>query len=367
MGHPLLNAEHIQLVDAHGGSEYCRQNGKTDPVSQTEHPGRALHQTAEQEQEFHAVRSAQTQKFGSSKFRRHGDKQRAEDLKQRYQLPAAHRIAGAFQIPAAVQQQRNDGKHDAHQCQHPQAVQIGDFVDAPGIGEQPSHFVKIGASVFDIHADIHHAVRRHQLGSQRIGGDDAVEHGGIDGIHQPVEDAGAEVHKTVGSHHGEPGADDHGTKHRDAEQADKIHIGNNKIPHRNLPRTRENGPQQEGQQNQGIDGGGNEGVRKTGQPVGHKPGFPPQGQGVEGVAHPGVIQVAEEKLRHQAGIAYVQNGEPAKQTADLIEKVIFRVTISRLLPAHQGQQHQKQGVQRQDRGKPGEIFCKRGTIKAEFP
>ena len=87
---------------------------------------------------------------------------------------------------------------------------------------------------------------------------------------------------------------------------------------------------------------------------------------MERVAHPGVIQVAEQELSHETGVAQIEDGSPDKNLVGLIEELVFRVDVTRLLPCHQDHQQKKQGVQSQDRGKPGEIFYKRGTIKAGF-
>ena len=84
------------------------------------------------------------------------------------------------------------------------------------------------------------------------------------------------------------------------------------------------------------------------------------------IAHPGVIQVAEEELSHQAGVGQIDEGSPAENLVGLIEEIVFRVDVSGLLPHYQHKQKQQQGVKRQDRGKPGEVFRERGTIKAGF-
>ena len=104
---------------------------------------------------------------------------------------------------------------------------------------------------------------------------------------------------------------------------------------------------------------GNQGEQQAGYRVDGKPAFPAQRQGVEGVGHPALEQIAEEELHIQQGVDEVDDGHAVGCETEGVGGAAGAVGIE---ADHEGHQ-QTHRVETPAWGKPGDVLFQDGEIK----
>ena len=253
-----------------------------------------------------------------------------------------HEIAGAFQMPLAVQ----------HQSCRAQANTDGGQDDQiyPAFGHQPMKAVDMVAGDDDLVeiAVFHAGAGKIMLEQEEIVIGAKLHHGAVGGkalradhyaVHQRAEDRAAEPHDDHGEeiddgvHRGgsEAVAGEHHAENRQAEEEQIVQRHTQQPQQAGVPKFA-----QEQHQRQADDGIGHQVEQKSRCHMGKKPAFPAQWHSMQRVAQPGVKQVAEQKLGSQSGKAEGKDAHRADESAEIFCQII-EVTVANA----RGESHQQ--------------------------
>ena len=373
-GDVSFDAQHIHGCQQQRQAKGCRQQGKTPEILQPEDMGRPLHQhlgneptNRQTDDEDGPVLVGDAQVLCQQILAGGGHKDGAEYLEHRHQLGEGNSIPGAFQIPLPVQHQCHQSEDDANAPQNPQGTPtVFQCVGQPDIHPVcPVLLLEfVGPFVAIIKVAGHHMVQGRQILRQSTGSHHAVQHGGVNRIHQPVGDHRPGIQQAIGRNGGKPVSGDHGGKGGNTEEADKIQIAQQKFPESQHHRIFKHTARQQRCRNQRHDGGGDEGNRQARDHIGNKPAFPGDGEGVEHIAHPGVIQVTKEKLSHQQGIAQLNQCQHLRKILHKVPGKVEGFVDAAVVIQQKRAQNQAQGIHHPNRREPGQVLLVDGLIKA---
>ena len=372
---PVLDAKHVKM----GQHQACRQHGgereQPHPVPGAEYPGGtgnehpggepAHRQTTGQGQVRQQTAGGIAEEYYQGHISRSRRGDRSAHHQHRLQRPDGHGVPGAFQSPLPVQQQRD--------YQQPNANSGPDCLPPPDLGNDAKicrhgdllALKQIPQGCVVVQFDKRLLDDAHNGGQQRCpirGRHHTVEHGGIEGIDEPVDHIGSAVQRGVDDGHGEAVAHAEGAEHRDAEEAQVFQIDPREPQQPDLPGVHHAGTHQQRHGQQRRHRGGQEGENQARDNVGQKPALPSQGHGVEGVAHAAVIQVAEQQRRRHRGVDQVDKGHHLDM---LGEPIPLGPTVARELVRvqHHHPQQQAQQIQPPHRREPGQVLFEHGLIK----
>ena len=121
----------------------------------------------------------------------------------------------------------------------------------------------------------------------------------IDGIDDPEGQHTAEIDNGIQRQLAQTVAGQHDAQHGSAEEEQVLRFGSQQPPENGDPALIQ---PHNGQCDQGNHQIGQQGKGNAGGNVGAEPGFPPQRQGMEGIARARVEQVTKEQLRHHSTV-----------------------------------------------------------------
>ena len=374
----ILNAQHVKAGSDQAHGDHGGQNPQADPAAQLEHPGGALQEhlsaeptggaAAEQEQIHHGHAGAN---FGCKEgFHAHNDQRTghhgADQLKQRLQNGERNGIPGAFQVPLPVQQQPDKGKNDAHRRIDQQGCIL------PPVNAERRHHLTFPAVEPQrqlreiLHGHIlaaGHTRHGRQQPCPPVRRDHAEEHGRIKGIDNIVENIRAAVQNRVHHRHGEAVSGAEHAEDRHTEEGDELQVGAGVPQKRDLPCVCHHGRVQQRHGQQRHHRRGDHGKQQSGNDIGQKQRLPAHGHGVQSVAHPGVIQVAEQQHGDERRKKQVHQPHELKVPGYPGSKPERPSHIPIVLVQHHHSQNQTQGVSPDHRGEPGQVLQEYGLIK----
>ena len=269
-----------------------------------------------------------------------------------------HEITGTFQLAPAVQHQRTDKRQNADNGTDGHvapAVFGGDTVDL--VVFQLAQCIEYLFIVND--QNIAHGGNIHQgadLYERNFRKSDAMEEGLIDHGYHPVAQRTGKIDHGIQCQLAQTVAGQHDAQHRDTKKEQVLQFGSQQPPEDGNPSVSQ---PHDGQRDQGDYQIGKQGKGNAGGNVGTEPAFPPQRQGMEGVAHAACKQIAEEQLRHHSTVDQIQPAHQGNAVTHILQPV---VGIASVCHADQCQQHQNQAGT-PGRCKPGQVFAEYGFVK----
>ena len=345
------DVQRIQPGDPHAQSQHTQNHGAARQIAQPEYlhgaaqehlGGEIAHQNAHH-QEQRGERSGAKKQIQKS-TEQHPHAQRVDDPENRRHRPEGQEIPGAFQLPPAVQNQRRPQQHQANAGQHHHIQPAaGDEGPVPGGVAQEAEGPE-GAG---------HQVQHRAEQEEGLPGDpDPVKLRQVKNGREEIEDQRQEIENPVNQGHGQPIAAAHDAEKGQGEKEQVLHLHPQQPDQPGpgvLPQSRhtQHRQQQVGHQAEQHSGGG----------VGGEPALPAHGHGVEGVAQPGVEQIAEQEQGAHQGVQAVDGSAVDQVVAQAVNAA--RVLIQRR------QQHQghADGVQAPGRGEAGDVLFQHGAVK----
>ena len=182
---------------------------------------------------------------------------------------------------------------------------------------------------------------------------------GVQCIHQPEGQNGCKIGDGIDHRMGKTVAHTENAQRTQTEEEQVLQIGRKSPPEYQMPALLHIGADA---QQQGVGNhqqSGNQAVAKTGCGVGNEPVFPPQGQGMEGIAQPGVVKIAPQQLHIQKCVDKIDDGHHLGQ---IIQRAV-ETEGGTALPQQRHAHKEADGVENPAWRKPGQILFENGFIK----
>ena len=195
--------------------------------------------------------------------------------------PDGHRVPGALQVAAAVEEQGGPQQEQAHSSPDGKPGHICPL----NLEGRDKILVRKPLQKSVVVFNLHKAQAGHGTGGQQIGDrfrqNHAVEHGNINGVQSRVDQVGPTVQQRIDCQHGRPVSGEEYAKHRDAEEGEKLQIRRKEPPQGDRPGIYNAAGVQQRNAGKSHEAGGSQGKGQARKNIRHKDGLPPHRHGVQ--------------------------------------------------------------------------------------